>query len=57
MKVSIHMLSNVDFSLTDKPNLSGFWNLESVGIVDSPLGSDDDRALEMFNNSVKFEGG
>jgi len=51
------MLSNVNVSLTDKPNLSGFWNLESIGIVYSPLSSDDDGALEIFNNSVKFEDG
>jgi len=57
MEVSIHMLSNVTLSLTDKPNLSGFWNLKSIGIVDSPLSSDDDQALEIFNNSVKFEDG
>jgi len=51
------MFCNVDLALTDKPNLSGLWNLESIGIVDSPLSSDDDRALEVFNNSVKFEDG
>ncbi|XP_065891682.1 uncharacterized protein [Dysidea avara] len=34
-----------------------FWNLESIGISDSPKSSDDDQALEMFNNTVKFDDG
>ena len=46
------MLSNCDLSVVDRPNLDGFWNLESIGISDSPLTSDDDKAVEMFNKSV-----
>ena len=57
MKPSTHMLNEVDLSLADKPNLDIFWNLESIGIIDSPSTSDDDKALEMFNNTVKFEDG
>lgn len=57
MKASTHMLSKVDSPLLDKPDLNSFWNLESIGIVDSPLTSDDDRALEMFNSTVKFDSG
>ena len=57
MKASTHMLSNVDSSLVTKPNLDIFWNLELIGIMDSPLTSDDDKALEMFNSTVKFDNG
>ena len=50
------MLSNIDLSLA-KQNLDIFWNLESIGIMDSPMKSDDDKALEMFNNTIKFDNG
>ena len=50
------MLSSIDLSLA-KPNLDIFWNLESIGIMDSPVKSDDDKALEMFNNTIKFDNG
>ena len=36
VRASIHMFCNVDLALTDKPNLSGFWNLELISIVNSP---------------------
>ena len=32
-----------------KPNLDRFWNLESLGIVESPLTSDDGQAINHFN--------
>jgi len=57
IKPSTHMFSSVDSSFVDKPNLDIFWNLESIGIVDSPLTSDDDQALETFNSTVKFDNG
>ena len=57
LKISTHMLSNADSSIVDKPNLNSFWNLESIGIMNSLLISDDDRALEMFNTTVKFDNG
>ena len=57
MKISTHMLSNADSSIVDRPNMECFWNLESIGISDSPISSDDDQALEMFNNTVKFDDG
>ena len=57
MKTTTHMFSNVDSPLASKPNLDIFWNLESIGITDSPLTTDDKQALEIFNNTVKFENG
>ena len=55
MKTTTHMFSNVDSPLAS--NLDIFWNLESIGITDSPLITDDKQALEIFNNTVKFENG
>ena len=40
-----------------KPDLNQFWDLESLGITESPSTSDDDIALEKFNKSVKFTNG
>ncbi|KAK6736070.1 hypothetical protein RB195_019006 [Necator americanus] len=31
-----------------------FWSNESLGIVDNPNQSDDDKCLEDFNNSIKY---
>ena len=41
--------------LLKEPDLSTFWNLESIGITDSPYTKDEDRAIEQFNNSVHYD--
>ena len=51
------MLSNSELLVVHKPNLDGFWNLEAIGIVDSPLMSDDEHAVEVFNKTVKLDNG
>ena len=56
VKVTTHMFSTVDAPLLTRPNLDQFWNLESIGITESPSSSDDDQALEIFNQTVKFTG-
>ena len=55
IKTTTHMFSDIDPSLACRPNLDQFWNLESIGITDSPRTSDDDKALENFEKTVKFE--
>ena len=57
IKTSTHMLTNIDPCLSTKPSLEQFWNLESIGITESPLKSDDDQAIENFNKTVKFTNG
>ena len=52
-----NMLTSVESSITAKPNLELFWNLESLGITESPLTCDDDLASDHFNKIVKFEEG
>jgi len=40
-----------------KENLEDFWNLESIGVTDDPVHSDEDqRAIKKFKESVKFDG-
>ena len=57
IRLTTHMLTTVDSSLLTKPNLDRFWNLESLGIVESPLTSDDDQAIDHFNKTVQFTEG
>ncbi|XP_070550260.1 uncharacterized protein [Ptychodera flava] len=49
--------TNPDSSLPIKPNLDDFWNLETIGIKDSYQESDDDKALQHFNQTIKFKYG
>ena len=41
-------------SLPMKPNLEDVWNLESIGINDSPVESDNDVALKKFSEVLKY---
>ncbi|XP_065899645.1 uncharacterized protein [Dysidea avara] len=47
------MLTLVEPSIAAKPDLELFWNLESLGITESPSTRDDDLALDHFNKTVK----
>ena len=44
-------------SLPMKPNLEDFWKLESIGINDSPVKSDNDVALKKFSETLKYDEG
>ena len=57
IKTSTHMLTNIDPCLATKPSFEQFWNLESIGITQSSLKSDDNQAIENFNKTVKFISG
>ena len=47
----------VDSVIQRKPDLEDFWNLESIGVTDDPVHSDEDqRAIKKFKESVKFDG-
>ena len=50
-------LTCLDKSLPMKPNLEDFWKLESIGISDSPVESDNDVALKKFNETLKYDEG
>ena len=36
-------------------NVATMWKLDTIGITDNPTFSDDDMALQTFNNTVKFD--
>ena len=57
IKPSTHMLTEIDPSLVPTPSVEQFWNLESIGITDSPVVSDDDQAIENFNKTIEFTDG
>ena len=50
-------LTCLDKSLPMKPNLEDFWKLESIGINDSPVESDNDVALKKFSEALKYDEG
>lgn len=51
------MLTAVDQSFPLKPNLEDFWRLESIGINESPVVSDDSIALDKFNETLRYDSG
>lgn len=57
VKPTTHMLSSVDAPLFTQPNLEQFWDLESLGIKESPTTLDDDQAIAQFNKTVMFKEG
>ena len=40
-----------------KPQLEDFWKLETLGISEPVSVNDDDKALQKFNDTVRFEDG
>lgn len=50
-------LTGMDKSLPAKPNIEDFWKLESIGVSDSPIESDNDVALKRFKETLKYEEG
>lgn len=47
----------VDSVVPSKPDLEDFWNVEGIGILDSPHCSDNESALQQFHDTLKFEDG
>ena len=42
-------------SLPTKPNREDIWKIESLGLADSPLESDKEKTLKIFNEILKYE--
>ncbi len=40
-----------------KPDLEDFWNVEAIGLVDSPNSNDDEVAMQNFKDTLRFEDG
>ena len=56
IKPTAHMLTSIDPSLSTKPSLEHFWNLEALGITDSPS-PNDECAFKNFSKTVIFSNG
>ena len=52
IKPTAHMLTSIDPSLSTKPSLEHFWNLEALGITDSPSPNDECARAERLSNFV-----
>ena len=55
VNMNVHSLNSIETISISKPSLESFWNLESIGIMDSPKTCDDDQALENFQKTVRYE--
>ena len=53
----MNLLSSSDTSVTKNPNIEDFWSLETIGITDSLDVTDDDKALEQFNELICYRDG
>ena len=49
--------TEVDGSLPLKPNFEYFWMLESIGISDSPVESDNSVTFNKLNETLRYENG
>ena len=46
-------LSGCDVNLPIESNLEDFWSMESIGINDNPVNTDDEKAMIKFKESLK----
>ena len=53
----MNLLSSADVSVMRNPNIEDFWSLETMGITDSSDVTDDDKALEQFNELICYRDG
>ena len=44
-----------DIYFPTKPNLEEFWRLESIENTDSPVDSDNDKSIKLFNEILKYD--
>ena len=55
-----HSNQTVSFCVTIQkgyPNLCDLWDLDQIGIKESPYVMDNDKALEQFNNAIQYKEG
>ena len=53
----MNLLSSAGVSVMRNPNIEDFWSLETIGITDSSDVTDDDKALEQFNELICYRDG
>ena len=49
------VFTSVDTVIPTQPDLEDFLNAEGIGIADNPNCSDDERALEQFNETLNLK--
>ncbi len=49
------MCSSVDSVIPVKPDLEDFWNIESIGITNTPSQSGDSKAMNNFKDTLLFK--
>jgi len=49
--------TSLDQSLRSPVELEDFWNIEAIGIKDSPFASSDEKAMHKFKETVQFHDG
>ena len=54
---AVHFSTPADPAFRTTPNIADLWDLDTIGIQDPTLVSDDDIALTHFNNTVQFHNG
>ena len=55
-----HSNQTISFCVTIQkgfPSLCDLWDLDQIGIKDSPYVRDDDKALQQFNNTIQYKEG
>jgi len=52
----LNLFSSADIAVNKCPNLSDLWRLDTIGICEPAHIDDNDRALEQFNKTIKFDG-
>ena len=50
-----NVFTNVDAVNPRKSDLEDFWNVKSIGVIDSNISSDDDKAKKIFKHTLTFE--
>ena len=57
MVTEVSLYSSSDGSIARNPSIEDFWKLETIAITNIPDLTNDDVALEQFNNFICFGNG
>ena len=49
-----HFFTDVDEVIPRKPDLKDFWNVESIGVIDDTKTPNDEKAKQMFKDTLQF---
>lgn len=46
-----------EFEFISQPDITDFWNLDSIGIIDQSENPDNEKAMQPFREKLKFQNG